>query len=211
MIDELRPFLPEDIEVDVFEISLHTRPAFLKSALQQAIDAADGKFDPIFLAYGLCSNAVVGLCAKQSRLVIPRQHDCIGIFLGSTAARREQMEVEPGTYFLTQGYIEGHKRDHTGPIGEYEQMVARYGQGRADVLIHKMMGQYKRLVYLKAAHPRNLEGDREYARNFAARFGMRYEERDTCNDLLRRMMNPEWDQDFVVVPPGQEIGFEQFM
>ena len=211
MIDEIRPFLPGNIEVDVLEISLHTRPAFLKSALQQAISAADGRFDPILLGYGLCSNSVVGLRANLSTLVIPRQHDCIGIFLGSTAARREQIDAEPGTFFLTQGYIEGYRRDNNGPLGEYEHMVKRYGNNRADAVMQKMMGQYQRLVYLKAAHPRDLEGDRAYAQGFAHQFGLRYEELEARVELLRRLVQSDWNEDFVVVPPGQEFRFEQFM
>ncbi len=47
MVDELRPFLPEQIAVEILEISLHTSPDQLQQRLQQAIDAADGLYDPI--------------------------------------------------------------------------------------------------------------------------------------------------------------------
>ena len=104
MIDEIRRFLPSEVEAEVFDISQHVRPKLLKSALQAAIDRADGNYDVILLGYGLCSNAAVGLVAQRSQLVIPKIHDCIGIFLGSHAAYKAEMEREPA-FFLTQGYI----------------------------------------------------------------------------------------------------------
>jgi len=67
MIEELRPFLPEGIATEVFDISLHTQPRSLRERLQEAIDASDGLYDPIYLGYGMCAKATVGLVARQSR------------------------------------------------------------------------------------------------------------------------------------------------
>ena len=89
MIDELRPFLPEHTAIEVLDISLHVYPEQLQKRLQQAIDASDGQYDPIYLGYGQCSKAVIGLVAKESRLIVPRSDDCIEIFLGSRKARLE--------------------------------------------------------------------------------------------------------------------------
>ena len=169
--------------------------------------AADGMFDPIYLGYGLCSKAVVGLIAQKSHLVVPKSDDCIEIFLGSREARLNELAKEPGTYFLTQGYI----GDRASMIfADYERSVAKYGKQRAEKLLQTMMGHYKRLVYIRMPHAEKLEADRRYAQEMAARFGLRYEETDGTPEWLRRMMAQEWDERFVVVQPGERIELKHF-
>ena len=207
MIEEIRPYLPERFAIEVLEISLHTFPEQLRERLQHAIDAADGLYDPIILGYGLCSKAVVGLCAQRSRLVVPKSDDCIEIFLGSRQARLDQLRNEPGTYFLTQGYI----GDGASMIyADYERSVAKYGKKKADQLLQKMMIHYKRLVYIRMPHTKTLESDRNYAQEMAARFGLRYEEIDGTPEWLRCMIAQQWDDNFVVVQPKERIELEHF-
>jgi Protein of unknown function (DUF1638) len=210
MIDEMRRFLPFEVEAEVFEISQHTRPKRLKTALQAAVDRADGKHDAILLGYGLCSNAVVGLVARKSRMVIPKLHDCIGIFLGSHRAYLEEMAREPA-FFLTQGYIRGYTVEQSGPQAEFERIAERYGKEKADKLVGQMMRPYRRLVYIRTSEALDLEGDRKYSHEMAARFGMRYEEMAGTSQLLERMVKGNWNDDFIVVEPGQEIKLEHFM
>ena len=210
MIDEIRRFLPSEVEAEVFEISQHVRPKLLKDALQEAIDRADGNHDFIMLGYGLCSNAVVGLVAQGSQLVIPKMHDCIGIFLGSHAAYKAEMEREPA-FFLTQGYIGGYVAEQSGPLSEFDRAARRYGPERAEKLITEMMKPYKRLVYIRTTETLDLEADRRYSHNMAERLRMRYEEMAGTSDLLERMVKGDWNDDFVVTAPGQKITLEQFM
>lgn len=207
MIDEIRPFLPAGMEMEAFDISLHVRPGLLRETLQKAIDAADGIYDPILLGYGLCSKSTVGLMARHSRLVVPKGDDCISVFLGSEKERRAEADKEPGTYFLTQGYIGGG----TGPLTDYDRMVKKYGRQRADGLIAKMMGHYKRLVYIRMPNAESLESDRAYANEMAERFGLEYVERDGTSRLLKLLAEGQWGEDFVVTEPGQAIELESFM
>ncbi len=207
MVEELRPFLPKQIAIEALEISLHVSPEKLQKRLQEAIDASDGLYDPIYLGYGMCSKAVLGLVAKKARLIVPKSDDCIEIFLGSRKARLDEVAKEPGTYFLTSGYIgDGNSMVYA----EYERAVARYGKARAEKLLRSMMSHYKRLVYIRMPNQESLEPDREYARAMAARFSLRYEEIDGTPEWLRRMMAQQWDEDFVVVQPGERIELKHF-
>jgi len=208
MIEELRPFLPAGIATEVFEISLHTHPQKLRERLQQAIDASDGLYDPIYLGYGMCAKAVVGLVARKSRLAIPKADDCIELFLGSRKARAEELAREPGTYFLTQGYI-GDGASTLLP--NYQQSVARYGKARTEKLLDSMMQHYKRLVYIRMPQVSALETDRDYARKMAERFGMNYVEINGTVDWLARLAGETWGEDFVVVEPGQPIETWHFL
>ena len=163
---------------------------------------------PIYLGYGLCGKAVVGLVAKHSFLVVMKVDDCIGILLGSVQARREQLAIEAGTYFLSPGWVGAE----TGSVfSEHERMVEKYGRARADKMLALMMRNYKRLVYIRMPHATTVEADREYARDKATRFHMEYAELEGTPRLLQRMIDRQWDEEFIVAPPGQPITLEQFL
>ncbi|HWR13587.1 MAG TPA: DUF1638 domain-containing protein [Terriglobales bacterium] len=210
LIEEMRDFIPEDIDTEIFDISQHTRPKLLKDSLQSAVDRADGKYDTILLGYGLCSNSVVGLKASHSQLVIPRMHDCIGILLGSHHAYLREMTKEPA-FFLTKGYINGYITDKCGPMEEMNEVALKYGRERAERIVAEMMKHYSRLVYIRPLDPATITRDEQYAHAMADHFGMRFEERDGVHVVLTRLVSGEWNHDFVVVPPGQEVTLEQFM
>ena len=125
--DELRPLLPEGVTAETLEMSLHERPRSLRQLLQERIDAS-ADCDTIILGYGACGQATVGLRATHCRLVLPRVDDCIGMFLGSRAAYRAQHEVEPGTYFLTKGWIGAGV---TTPFAMYDAVRLLRARGRA--------------------------------------------------------------------------------
>jgi hypothetical protein len=211
MIDELRPFLAPGTEIEVFEISRHIHPKKLKDALQDAVTRADGNYDPILLGYGLCSNSVAGIKTKHSRIVMPKMHDCIGIFLGSHQAYLDEKEKEPGTYFLTQGYIQGYISEANGPLGDWERIAQKYGPERADELALAMLEHYKRLVYIRTPESIDLEKDREYAHLFAKRFGLRYEEIESSSRLLQKLASGNWDEEFLVIAPGEEVTLLKFL
>ena len=141
VMDQIRPFLPAGMEAEVLEVALHIRPDELQRRIQQAIEAADGLFDPIYLGYGMCSKAVIGAVARKSRLVVPRSEDCIEIFLGSRQARLRELEREPGTYFVTGGSL---GQGFSTAFPDYDHSVARYGREKADRLLRLMMRQYIR-------------------------------------------------------------------
>jgi len=114
VIEEMLPLLPPDVDYCVLDFGLHVNPEALKCALQNAVDASVASAETILLGYGLCSQAVVGLRANGCTLVVPKVDDCIAIFLGSAEIYRAQARTEPGTYYLTKGWIEGGD----SPFGE---------------------------------------------------------------------------------------------
>lgn len=77
MLNELRSLMPADWSFESLEISLHNRPRRLHAALQAAIDAADGQYDPTYLGYGFAPRPPSAFSARQSRLVLLRADDCI--------------------------------------------------------------------------------------------------------------------------------------
>ena len=205
VIEEMLPLLPPYVEHRILDFGLHTDPAKLRHALQNAIDASSGQADTIVLGYGLCSQGVIGLRATGCTLVVPRVDDCIAIFLGSCSAYRQQSRSEPGTYYLTKGWIEVGD----SPFAEYERMVASRGPEYAERIIRLMLSNYKRLALINTGQY-ELERYRDYARRTAERFGLRYEEIEGSTALVKKMLNGPWDDEFIVVQPGQVIQFQHF-
>jgi hypothetical protein len=206
VIEEMQPLLPEGIAYQVFDFGLHIDPAKLRRTLQQAIDAVNEQYDTIILGYGLCSQAIIGIRANGCRLVAPRVDDCIAIFLGSCTVYATQHRAEPGTYYLTKGWIEVGD----SPFSEYEQNVQRYGERRAKWIYRAMMGNYKRLALINTGQY-ELEKYREYTQRTAKQFGLRYEEIEGSDTLVKKMLYGPWDDEFVVIEPGETFTLQQFL
>ena len=205
VIEEMLPFLPENVPHEVLDFGLHIKPAELKKVLQEKIDEASQHADVLLLGYGLCSMAVVGLKATTATLVIPRTDDCIAIFLGSCSAYKEQSKKEPGTYYLTKGWIEAGDT----PFEEHKLLVEKFGKEKAERIPHLMLKNYKRLAFINTGVYEN-ERYQEYARKTADKFQLRFEEIDGSSALVKKMVFGPWDGEFVVVAPGQIVEYKEF-
>ena len=205
---EMREFLPKDADVEIFDISLHTRPNKLRGTLQDAVTRADGLFDPIFLGYGLCSQATVGLVAEKSHLILFKTDDCIGVFLGSKEDQRKRAHNEPGAYFLSRGWV----GDGTGSLfDEYLRIKERRGEEKARKLMKKMLGHYDRIAHIIMPSAPDLAGDRAYALSMAETFELDYVEIMGTSDLIRQMVERQTNRDILVVPPGTPITLEMMI
>jgi hypothetical protein len=205
VLEEMLPFLPADLPYEALDFGLHLRPQDLKRALQDKIEEASRQTDVVILGYGLCSMAVVGLRATTATLVVSRSDDCIAIFLGSCAAYKQQTSMEPGTYYLTKGWIEVGD----SPFSEHERLVEKYGEAKAMRMIKLMLENYTRLAFINTGNY-NLESYRDYARRAGEKFDLRYEEIDGSPALVKKMIAGPWDDEFVVAPPGETITYEMF-
>jgi hypothetical protein len=204
-MEEMLPLLPSDVAYQVLDFGLHINPANLKRALQDAIDEAAGTADEIILGYGFCSMAVMGLRANGCTLIVPHVDDCISIFLGSRDEYQKQIRAEPGTYYLTKGWIEVGDT----PFSDYNRLVEKYGEKRADRLIRLSIKHYTRLALIDTGRG-DMERYRAYAQCLAERWDLRFEELQGSNTLVRKMLTGPWDDEFIVVPPGEAIRYEHF-
>jgi hypothetical protein len=205
VIEEMLPHLSPDVKYHVLDFGLHVNPAALRRTLQEVIDVASKTAETIILGYGLCSQAVVGLRANGCTLLVPKVDDCIAIFLGSGEAYKAQARSEPGTYYLTKGWIEAGD----SPFDEYDSLVERYGEEKAQWLMGQILKNYTRLALINTGQY-ELERYRDYSRRTAERFGLRYEEIPGSNTLIKKMLHGPWDDEFVVARPGETISYLDF-
>jgi hypothetical protein len=205
VIEDMLPLLPEDVAHEVLDFGLHVNPAELKRVLQEKIIEASRDADVLLLGYGLCSMAVVGLQATTAALVIPRTDDCIAIFLGSCNAYKEETKKEPGTYYLTKGWIEVGDT----PFEEHKKLIEKFGEAKAERMTRLMLKNYTRLALINTGQY-EIERYRAYTRETAEKFGLRFEEIDGSPNLVRKMLFGPWDDEFVVVQPGETVTYQSF-
>jgi len=155
--------------------------------------------------------------ARTRPLIIPRAHDCITLFLGSRAQYQTQFEQFPCTYWYAHDYME--RDDGSGgslALGSgvetdidkvYAEYVEKYGQDNADYLM-EVMGAWKQ-HYSRAAYidlgVGNGSAVEASAREQAARRGWTFERVAGDLVLVRRLIEGDWNEDFLRVPPGGQV------
>lgn len=205
VIEEMQQLLPSDMEALTLESGLHLHPDKLRDALQGKIDEITTDTETIILGYGLCSMGVIGLKATDSTLVIPRQDDCVAIFLGSRRVYKKELNKEPGTYFLSKGWIDAG----ITLLDELKRMEERYGKMRAERIMKRMLQHYKRLAFIDMGY-QDQEQYSQFSRKAAKVLNLDYQVIKGTPELLLKICNGPWDNEFVVIPPGHTIRLEDF-
>lgn len=207
-----------NLSVEFVPFGLHEKPGELRTELQARIDAvAEGVYGAILLGYCLCSRAVVGLTSRHTPLVLPKAHDCITVLLGSRQKYDEEFDREPGTYYYSPGWVERYKSPDGNPYGapmqnsaaqkRLEEYVQKYGQDNAEFLME--VESAWTTEYTRAAFINTNVGDiphyRQFVQKIAADNQWKYEEILSDMGLISRFLDGRWDNDFLVVPPGEQI------
>ncbi len=207
MKNELLRFQTNGISFVFLEQSLHRTPQKMKPVIQAEVDrAAEQELDYVVLSYGLCSNGILGVKSDRHLLVIPRVHDCIALFLGSWDRYLEEQKKEPGTYYLTKGWIEEGK----SPLGIYQEYCRRYDQKTAEWAIKQELKNYTRIALVNMGTDLS-ETHREHAMENARFLHLRYEEMAGSLAFFEKMLRGWWSTDFIILEPGQKVTLNLFL
>ncbi len=193
-----------DFPVILIDSKLHNNPDLLHQAIQRQIDQIEN-VDTILMAFGFCGNALVGIGSPGSRIVIPRADDCIALMLGSYELSKN-FKNEVGTYFLTKGWLDS---EHN-VLAEYECCVKRYGNEKAQRVMKVMLGHYRRLMVIDTKAYR-LEDILHTTKTFADQMGMAHQEFAGSMRLLNKLLQGPWDDEFIVLEPGQKLAFRDML
>ena len=195
--------VPEIVYLDQV---LHRTPGKLLSLVQEKIDQVAQTASRIVLGYGLCSNGVVGVTARQQGLIIPRCHDCIALFLGSPERYNELFSSKPGTYYLTPGWI-AEKKD---PLGIMEEQVPRYGLETARWVMEEELKHYTHIALINTG-VEEMAPLRARAMENAAAFNKQYEEIAGSLDYFREILRgPYTEEKFLRLRLGESFTQEMF-
>ncbi len=204
------------------EQGLHRDPDRLNELVKREIALAGERNEPldaILLGYGICSHGTVGVSSDTYRIVVPRAHDCITLFLGSRERYLDEFSRAPGTYWFTPGFISGRMQPgmsekYAGVYRQFEENFEAYRERYGDEETAKYIidnqeqawiKNYSRGAYVESGLP---GGDalRRKARKFCEARCWRFEEVHGDLGLVLDLISGKWDPErFLVLEPGESL------
>ncbi len=127
--DKIKQQLPYAYTITYVTIASHNHPALLHDKLQNLCDETNNA-DEIILLYGICGNAIEGLCAKTCDMYVPRVHDCFAILCDDNYA--EDLQVKNACWRCLSN-MDGNDRNK-----EYASYIESYGKEMADYVMHML-------------------------------------------------------------------------
>ena len=197
---------------------LHDTPDMLRDSLKSAVENASSlimrhhsydKADYIVLGYGLCSRGVIGVRSTEIPLIVPKTDDCVGVFLGSQKRYLENFNKYSGVYWFNPGWVENA---YTPTAESFEDKRQEYmerfeDEETVDYLIEQeslWVKNYKYGVYINSDVYDN-QAAKQKAEQDILGLGWKFEELSGDSSMLKNMIDGNFTDDFLIVPPFHEI------
>ncbi|WP_246637713.1 DUF1638 domain-containing protein [Crassaminicella profunda] len=195
----------------------HEYPKDMHKILQQKIDELEkvkDQYDYILLGFGLCGNVLEDLESRSIPIVAPRAHDCITLFMGSKETYEKYFKENTGTMYYIESWIDrnGLKKERKelesiGMNNSYEEYVEKYGEENAKYLIQmadEWKSRYNKALYI-SSELKHKDFSKE-VKELAEERNWDYEERKNNCDLIKKMVNGEWQENkFLIVDQHSKI------
>jgi Protein of unknown function (DUF1638) len=199
------------VEARWFEIGLHDRPDVLRATLQQQLDEVDarGDIEAVILAYGLCGRGTAGLRPLRHKLVIPRAHDCITVFMGSKEAYAEHQCRCPTCYYYSPGWNRSRRVPGPEKIAALKtELAKKFDADDVEFLLEterEQWAQHDTATYIDLGTD-DAESEAAYARKCADWLGWKFERQRGDAKLLRDLLWGNWDNErFQIIQPGEQL------
>jgi len=189
------------------EVGLHDYPDNLRKALQTEIDAFDTlDVEAVVLAYALCGRGTAGLRAGRHRLVIPRGHDCITVFMGSKEKFACQQAASPDSYYYTPGWMKANRTPGPERLESLrEEFAKKFDPDDVEFLLESEKAnwaQHGRAVFLDLGTPGANE-NAAAAEKAAESLSWKFERIPGDPSMLGDLLAGRWDNErFQIVEPG---------
>ena len=198
-------------EIRFYEMGLHDNPENLRSTLQAELATLDARtdIDAIILAYGLCGLGTSGLHSLKHKVVIPRAHDCITVFMGSKEAYANHQKKCPGCYYYTPGWNRGRRVPGPEMLAALrERFSEQFDPEDVEFLIEteqQQLAMHDTASYLDLGTV-DAEDEAKYAKKCADGLGWKFEHLPSDGTLLRDLLWGNWDDErFQTIVPGMKL------
>lgn len=199
-------------QVRFFEMGLHDQPDLLRSKLQANLDDLDERTDieVVALSYGLCGRGTVGLTPRRHKLVIPRAHDCVTLFMGSKEAYAEHQRRCATCYYYTPGWNRGRRVPGPEALEALRaDLSAKFDSDDVEFLVsatREQWAMHDTATYIDLGTD-DSSTESAYARKCASGLGWRFEHLRGNPELLRDLLWCNWDAErFQIIEPGATLG-----
>lgn len=202
---------PRLARLEYLEMALHKAPARLLRELQHRVDqvAEEPHVERVLLVFGLCGMGLHGLRSGRLKLVIPRVHDCISLFLGDRCRHAQLMSENPGRYFYTPGWNRNRLvpgREHFEQL--HREYAEKYDEEDADYLVEEELKSLKHVntaTYIDLGCPERA-AQLAFSEECARYMGWKLEVLEGDPSYLDRLLVGPWDpEEFLILEPGQRI------
>ena len=158
----------------------------------------------MILAYGFCGKGASGWRTKKAVLAMPRFDDCCNMML-CTGKRQKRNLLEAGNMYLTKGW----SKDEGALLSMLERAQERYGERRGLKVMKLMFDSYTKVTVIDTGCY-ELEPVQEYAEKCADLLGLELATVPGGNEILRKLITGDWDEDIIVKKPGEPVSDEDF-
>ncbi len=191
-----------EYELRYLDSRLHDTPKKIPALLQQEVDAVEPYASRIVLGYGFCSNGIAGIRAPRQGIYVPKAHDCIALFLGSTESYDFHFKAKPGTYYLTPGWME----ENRDPLGHMEKdYVPKMGRKKAELGTKLTFKDYTHIALIDTGVT-DVEPLRRVAKDNARFLEKRYEEIVGTHEFFKKILFGPYDErNFMYFKAGEKI------
>jgi hypothetical protein len=183
----------------------------MRATLQENLEAVDARTDieAVALAYGLCGLGTSGLRPLRHKLVIPRAHDCITLFMGSKEAYAQQQRRCPTSYYYTPGWNRSRRAPGPERLDALRaELAKKFATEEVEFLIQAERAQWAlhdTATYIELGTS-DAEAEADYARKCANWLGWRFERIRGDAALLHDLIWGHWDEErFLCVGSGMRI------
>ena len=182
---------------------LHKTPEALRASLMDKMSQLE-KYDTILLAMALCGGALDGVSCAHARVAVPRFDDCIRMLLSLEPGMRNAADAR--SLYYTPQWL-----DSNGHITmERQEYVERYGEKKAKKIMRLMLANYKSYRMVETGSYDLAEWE-DRARADAAALELEYGTQDGTVRVLEKLLRQEFDEEFLVVGPGETLTQRMFL
>ena len=194
-----------DIEIRWMERGYHNDPDELREVIQNEISRAEADgADTVMLAYGFCGKGASGWHTEHAALAMPRFDDCCNMML-CTGKRQKRNLLEAGNMYLTKGW----SKDEGALLSMLGRAQERYGERRGLKVMKLMFDSYTKVTVIDTGCY-DLEPVERYAEKCADLLGLELCKVPGSNEIMRKLISGEWDEDIIVKEPGEPVRDEDF-
>ncbi len=180
----------------------HNRPTEMREMIAAAVRQLSNA-GTILLAYGYCGGGLEGICSPTATLVIPKAHDCIDCLLPESY---RDAAFRAGRFFLTGGWL----RDEKSLIRELKSLEHVLDDKRRSEYIQSVYGGYHRLTLIDDG-AYSVGKVLPLAEEASGMLHLPVERITGSLSIMEKLIDGTWDENFLVVPPGQRITGESLV